>query len=77
MTEHRQFTEEEKQLAHELVEKLFDVIEHEPPAVCVAAFGTLLCYTIVNAMGEHNGALDVVQDFTEKLVNSVDDAFLK
>jgi hypothetical protein len=71
------FSTAQRQETLDLVDKLADVIdaEEKDDAIVIAALGTLLSFTIINAATEHNKALSVVKFFTENLVNSIDDAF--
>lgn len=71
------FSTAQRQETLDLVDKLADVIdaEEKDDAIVIAALGTILSFTIMNATMEHNKALSVVKFFTENLVNSIDDAF--
>ncbi len=60
-----------------LVDRLADITDEVEPGITIAALGTLLTYTIVNAAWTHNEALSVVKHFTSQLVNAIDDAFTK
>lgn len=72
-----EFSEQRKQETGRVVDALADVLNAADvdDTVVIAALGSLLTYTIVNAAAEHNAALSVVKQFTENLVNSIDDVF--
>lgn len=72
-----EFSAGDKERALTLVDRLADIAEDFPPSITIAALGTLLTYTIVNAASTHNEALAVVKQFTGQLVNAIDDQFTK
>lgn len=69
------FDSDEQLRALKLTDSLVDIAENEEVHIVIAALGSLLTFTIVNAASNHNGALKIVKHFTEHLVNSIDDAF--
>lgn len=71
------FDSEEQKRAIKLIDRMADAADQEESHIVVAALGSLLTYTIVNAANTHNAALSLVKYFTEQLVNSIDDAFTK
>ena len=72
-----EFSAADKERTLNLVNRLADITDEFPSGITIAALGTLLTYTIVNAAGTHNEALSVIKQFTGQLVNAIDDAFTR
>lgn len=72
-----EFSAADKERTLNLVDRLADITDEVEPGIAIAALGTLLTYTMVNAASTHNEALALVKHFTGQLVNAIDDAFTR